>query len=244
MTDKFEDMPDLKRTRKTHLARMDMYAYNAGKAVTAFERFGIKRVSGEPCEDLRRMAVTMMFQIRDTLGTDRLVISDRLAIVPNYYGTYRPPEDENDKEIVLSKTEPNLHFGNPSAIRSGTMTYVIAMELVIRDFRNYEAYYQPLARGNERYLRHPCNSPLPPVEPNDKARVFDIPIGYISHLSFDEVSRTIKLSVTGQNGELIHIDIEMPRRPVQYDKKGEPYVQRKIERVKIKDDISNKKAEV
>lgn len=228
MTETFDDMPDLHGTRKTYVKRMDEYAYSAEKVALAYERFGVRRVSGEPGEDLRRNAVKLMLQIRDVLGTDRLPISDRLAVVPNYYGSYKPPGDDDEEEIVESKTEPNIRTGNPDAFRSGTMTYVVAMELVIRDFRNYEALYEPLVNGGLRHLRHPCNSPLPPVVPNEKARVFDIPVGYISYFNFDHVSRIARMSASGQNGEYIHIRLEMPPKPLHYDKKGTPYIPEKM----------------
>lgn len=214
MTEDFDDRPDLKFTRKHFVPRMNDYAKNADALYETFQRYGVRRVSGSPGEMLRRDAVNAVVDMQMMLGTDRLVISDRLAVVPNYYGTYKA-NDDPDEEFVWSKTEPVVRMVRQD-IPSGTMVYVIGLELVIRDFRNFEAMYEPLAEGNLRYLRHPCNTPLPPVVPDLKARTFDIPIGYIRNVVFSTINRGLELSVVGQNLEHISIFLEIPKEPQMF----------------------------
>lgn len=235
MHDRFDDRPEGEFGRKLYNARFEKYRENIAKIESCFKRYGVRRVQGPPGESLRRIAVERIVDMQDMMGADRLPISDHYAVVPNYYGTYIPFKEEDDEEFVYSKTTGLMTYNKaPVHSTGGTMRYVVALELVIRDFRNYEALYEPLAKGNLRYLRHPCNTPLPPVEPEEKARVFDIPLGYISQFQYYPLGATLHMSVRGQYGELMKMDIEVNRDPDEVAK--ERLARRDIEKI-IEDDI-------
>lgn len=191
--------------------RREIYHENVRKVQICFERYGLRRVAGEPNESLRRLAAERIVDMQTVLGGDRITISDYLAVIPNYYGTYTPPwELGDDEDFVRSRTLPPM---KSSIKESGRMVYTIALELVIRDFRNYEAMYEPLVTGNIRELRHPTGSPYPPVEPNLYARVFDIPLGYITRFKFDEVTGYMDISLVGQHKERIKIHHDLMLTP-------------------------------
>lgn len=233
----FEDMPE-RPTEEGYAYRREVYRENVRKVQICFERYGIRRVSGEPNESLRRIAVERIVDMQGVLGGDRITISDYLAVIPNYYGTYTPPwEMGDDGDFVRSRTLPPAR----SSIReSGMMVYTIALELVIRDFRNYEAMYEPLATGNIRELRHPVGSPYPPVEPNLYARVFDIPLGYISNFKFDETTGYMDISLVGQHKERMKIrhDLMLIPHKVYSSRKKEAKEALKELDLNIEDDLT------
>lgn len=215
MPEDFADRPENSLGRKLYNRRFEKYRDNIIRVEECFKRYGVRRVQGPPGEELRERAVRMILDMQDLMMSDRLPISDHYAVIPNYYGTYTPYEmwEDEDDEFVFSKTENAFMVGKEDRPRSGSMRYIVGLEAVMRDFRNYEALYEPLAVGNLRYLRHPCNCPLPPVEPNEKARTFDIPLGYIGSFAYDSVNDILSMSVVGQYKERMKLEIEVNRDP-------------------------------
>ena len=212
MPERYKDRPEPQLGRKLYDKRFETYRENTLKVEECFRRYGVRRLQGNAGEELRRRAVTAIVEMQELMGADRLPVSDHFAVIPNYYGTYVPAGEDEDDEIVYSRTEEVMMY-RPTPNRAGTMRYVVALEVVIRDFRNYEAMYEPLAQGNLRHLRHPCNTPLPPVVPSEKARVFDIPLGYITSFAYCTWNNHLEMAVVGQYKERIKLDIEINTDP-------------------------------
>ena len=208
----FDDRPEpTEAEEEKYRKRFNDYAVSIFRIERAFKETRVQRFSGPPGDSLRRQAVTALVRLQEAIGGDRIPITDRLAVVPNYYGTYKVKDKEalNDAEVVKSVHDSLIRI--PAQVEpAGVMAYVVGFELVIRDFRNYEALYEPLAQDNMRYLRHPCGSPFPPVEPNGRARVFDIPVGYIRAFNFYPPTHTLSMTIIGQYRETIHLEIEVP----------------------------------
>lgn len=201
MTDSdFRYMP--KASANICAAKMAMYAGNMLQLDMAFATFGVQRFEGFHDATLRRMAADSLIEIRVFLDTDRLVLTDHYAVIPNYYARLEngSPENMADDDEELFRMEDSPLILDPCG--DVKLVYTVGFELVIRDFRNYLDLAGTIpARKERRYIMHPALREDPPVAPNINARAFDIPVGMISKSKFDTQRKRLELTVKGLNGE-------------------------------------------
>jgi len=190
-------------------SKMVMYAGNMMRFDLAFDMFGVQKFQGHHDRTLRRMAADSLIEIRRYLGTDRLVISDTMAIVPNYYARLENKDlsdllVEDDPEDLTSDEHP-LYLDPSGDVH---LTYTVGFELVLRDFRNYVALADTIKdRYNRMYIMHSALRKDPPVRPNVQATSFDIPMGMVADAEFDPVGRTLSMTVKGLNGETSRFEL-------------------------------------
>jgi len=183
-------------------AKMAMYASNMILFDRAFAMFEVQRFKGHHDRTLRQMAADSLVEIRQFLNTDRLVLTDHYAVIPNYYARLenKNPDDlaDDDEELFRMEDSP-LHLDPCGPVH---LVYTVGFELVQRDFRNYMALADTIPLRRERkYIMHPALREDPPVNPNINARAFDIPMGMISKSRFDMGRRRLDLTIKGMNGE-------------------------------------------
>lgn len=193
--------------------RMIAYYDSACRVYETFKKYGLQTFSGAPTDGLRKLAMADLRDVSLSLTTDRAEISDYFAVVPNYH-IYLNNEDAHrawskamDKEL---RRKDDVEDDEPELGPAPNMmvTYSVGMELVIRDFRNYEYLTGVnMSDARNRYLVHPTGQPLPPVPPSEHARNFDVPIGMIYSVDLDPQSMTLSMSAKGFCGEPIKVSV-------------------------------------
>lgn len=190
-------------SEKVCMEKMAMYAENMIRFDLAFSMFGVQKFHGNHDGSLAKMAADALVEIRKYLGTDRLVISDTMAIVPNYYARLENKNiddllTEDDPTDLLSDSHP-LYL-NPSG--DVHLVYTVGFELVIRDIRNYLALASTIRGRHVRmYISHSALRVSPTISPNANVATLDIPVGMIMESDFDPVARRLAIKVKGLNGE-------------------------------------------
>jgi len=180
-----------------------MYAENMIRFDLAFSVFGVQKFQGHHDGTLAKMAADSLVEIRKYLGTDRLVISDTMAIVPNYYARLENKNEkdllaDNDPKDLLSDNHP-LYLNPSGDVR---LVYTVGFELVMRDIRNYLALTSTIRGRNVRmYISHSALRVSSTMAPNANVATLDIPVGMIMESDFDPVARRLAINVKGLNGE-------------------------------------------
>ena len=184
-------------------AKMAMYAKNMLDFAMAFDTFGTQRFKGHHDATLRRMAADSLVEIREYLGTDRLVISDHYAIVPNYYARL---ENKSDDPDIREGDEEVFRQGDAKLILDPSgpthLVYTVGFELVLRDFRNFMAMMDTMEiSDSQMHVMHSALREMEPIQPKLNATAFDVPVGMVSKAKFDPSARHLAMTVIGQNGE-------------------------------------------
>ena len=216
--------------------RMQAYQDSAEHVYDTFQRYGLQVYSGAPTEQLFRLCAETLRDVRLKLATDRAEISDHFAVVPNYYvalnneGLHKAWASY-ERKVMRSKVEDDdEEIGDPPAM---TLTYSVGLELVIRDFRNFEY----ISEGNvtdsrSRFLTHPTGQPFPPVASSEHGRLFDVPIGLITSVNLDRKHSMLHLKAKGACGEPVKLSVGLKSELVGpmpigdrfdwFDENGEP----------------------